>query len=634
MSLIRQVWILIMGTIVLAGAGSVAMSIWSVRGSIEAQLSMKNNDNAQTLALSMSQQRGDRALLELAIASQFDTGYYESIRLLSPTGQALVSRRAPQALPQGVPAWFVGLVPVHPRAGVAQVSSGWNQVGTLEMRSQASFAYADLWWSSVRMTLWALGVGVLAALLGHLAVRRLRRQLDAVVDQAEALTQRRFVSVVEPSTPELRRVAQAMNMMVGRLNQFFSEQAQQVDQLRRQASCDPLTGLAHRGHFMALLASFLGRDDGVEATQIVLVRVLELAEVNRRLGHLRTDEMLRSIAAVLSAASPTQPAPLAAGRLNGSDFAVLHPLSLSPQALTEELMQRLRTVLHGQPGVAIVMSATGCPRDVAVAALMSSVDRALAEAELAGPFHCHIDGIDEAPVPGGEDAWRRALLDTLMSARLQLQPYPVRDARGALLHLECPLRLQLVEDGPMEPARRWLPMAQRTGLGSDVDMAAVALALTAITADHQPRGVNLSPNSLGDPNFLPRLRARVIAAGETARRLWLEVDESALQRHPEALDELCRQLRPLGVRIGLEHAGERLASIGRLLEAGLDYVKLASTWTGGLGGDETRRQWLRSSVGMLHGVGLQVLVEGVLEQDELPALWAAGVDGVTGPAVR
>ena len=63
MSLIRQVWILIMGTIVLASAGSVLMSVWTARGSLETQLSMKNNDNAQTLALSLSQQRGDAALL-------------------------------------------------------------------------------------------------------------------------------------------------------------------------------------------------------------------------------------------------------------------------------------------------------------------------------------------------------------------------------------------------------------------------------------------------------------------------------------------------------------------------------------------------------------------------------------------
>ena len=88
------------------------------------------------------------------------------------------------------------------------------------------------------------------------------------------------------------------------------------------------------------------------------------------------------------------------------------------------------------------------------------------------------------------------------------------------------------------------------------------------------------------------------------------------------------------VAIGLSGGVDSAVAAGRLLEAGLDYVKLASTWTAGLAGDETRRLWLRSSVGMLHGVGLQVFVEGVRDPADLPALWAAGVDGVTGPAIR
>ena len=115
-------------------------------------------------------------------------------------------------------------------------------------------------------------------------------------------------------------------------------------------------------------------------------------------------------------------------------------------------------------------------------------------------------------------------------------------------------------------------------MSCDVDMAAVALAVTAIASDGKPRGVNLSPQSLAHPQFLPRLRERIVAAGASARNLWVEVDESALERHPEALVELCRQLRPHGVHLGLEHAGDRLSSIGLLLEPGLDYVKISSSW--------------------------------------------------------
>lgn len=632
MSLIRQVWLLIMGTIMLACAGSVLMSVRTARQSLETQLSVKNNDNAQSMAFSLSQQGGDRALLELAIASQFDTGHYEAIILRSARGEALVSRMAP-AGGSAAPDWFIRLVPMAARPGTAQVSNGWQQIGTLEVRSQAAFVYGDLWATSVRIVLWTLAVGVAAAAIGHLAVTRLRRQLDAVMEQANALTQRRFVTVDEPDTPELRRVVRAMNLMVSRLNQVFVEQAEQVEALRVQVASDPLTGVAHRRHFMAGFEARLASEEGGGATRLVLVRVLRLAEINRRLGHVCTDRLLRDIARVAGERDDNGVTPVLLGRLNGSDFALLYPTGVMGEDPARHLMARLQRLLADLDEVGVVGSSVGCRPDLPVARLLAMADLALADAESRGPFTYSADALEPPPIPGGENDWRRVLQQTLIAARVELRAFPVVDRGGRLMHLECPLRLQLQDDGPYEPAFRWLPLVLRTGLSCDADLAAIALVLTAIASDGQPRGVNVSPQSLTHPQFLPRLRSRVSAAGTAAARLWVEVDESALTCQPEAMAELCRQLRPFGVRLGLEHAGDRLSSIGVLLEAGLDYVKVASSWAVGLHDDPGRRQWLRSSTSMLHGVGLRVLVEGVKDPADLPALWACGIDGVTGPAI-
>ena len=94
MSLIRQIWILILGTIVLSCAGSVLVSVWAAKNSLETQLSVKNNDNAQSLALSLSHQGQDAAMLGISISAQFDTGYYQSIILRAPDGSTRYSRVA------------------------------------------------------------------------------------------------------------------------------------------------------------------------------------------------------------------------------------------------------------------------------------------------------------------------------------------------------------------------------------------------------------------------------------------------------------------------------------------------------------------------------------------------------------
>src|SRR3954469_15741754 len=77
MSLIRQVWLLLSVTLLLAFAGAIGASVHSARHYLQTQLDMKNNDTAQSLALTLSQIRGEpgarEAAMELAIASQFDT---------------------------------------------------------------------------------------------------------------------------------------------------------------------------------------------------------------------------------------------------------------------------------------------------------------------------------------------------------------------------------------------------------------------------------------------------------------------------------------------------------------------------------------------------------------------------------
>src|SRR3954453_11144128 len=58
MSLIRQVWLLLTVTLALAFAGAIGVSVLSARQYLETQLAQKNNDAAQAIALTLSQQKG------------------------------------------------------------------------------------------------------------------------------------------------------------------------------------------------------------------------------------------------------------------------------------------------------------------------------------------------------------------------------------------------------------------------------------------------------------------------------------------------------------------------------------------------------------------------------------------------
>ena len=633
MSLIRQIWLLLLGTLALALAASVTVHVNTARDTLQTQLRLKNSDNATALALVMSQQRGDRQLMELAAAAQFDTGFYQRIRFIGGDAKVVFERQA-SAAALNAPAWFVALVPIESVPGVAQVSDGWRALGSVEVVSQAAFAHDELWRGSTRAAFALAIVGVLAGLLASLAVGRIQRPLEETVKQARSLQRGEYVTVAEPRVPELRRVTRAMNSMVERLRTVFEAQAAQVESMRRQASCDALTGLSNRTHFMAQLRAALQREDGHATAGLMLLRVLNLAEVNRALGREGTDRLLHSLAQVLQTYGERVNGAFV-GRLNGSDFALALPqggvAAESAQAVIE-LMRAVLSGIDGQVGVAagVVEARHGTP----LAELMGSADLALARAESAGPFSCETGGrVGDGLASVGETGWRERLRSALADGRAQLAEYAVVDAQQRLLHLECPLRLQLQPDGPFEVAAHWLPLAVRSRLTSEVDERALALALEAIERDGQPRGVNLSPASLVDSGFASRLRGRLQAAPKAARSVWLEVSESAAIDRFELVRELARQLRPTGARFGLEHAGERLGRIERLFEAGLDYVKLDASVTHGVAAYPARAAFVESLATMLHSLSIQVIAEGVGDAQDAKALWAANVDGITGPWV-
>jgi EAL domain-containing protein (putative c-di-GMP-specific phosphodiesterase class I) len=286
-------------------------------------------------------------------------------------------------------------------------------------------------------------------------------------------------------------------------------------------------------------------------------------------------------------------------------------------------------------GAAVALSAVEMARDQPLPQLLGAADAALARAENQGPFsveHVPADQIRTGgSAPRGEAAWRQQIIDALDHQRARLIAFPLIDASSQLIHLDCPLRLQFESEGEFVAAARWMPMARRGHVTPQVDERAVALALQAIEADRLARCVNLSAASLADSAFVARLRIVLQERREAARLLWLDIPEIAAVERFGQVQEAARQLRTVGARVGLEHAGERLGRIKQLLDAGLDYVKLDASMVRGVAGDEGRAHHLRSAIAMLHGLSMQAYAEGVENPADAQRLWQLGIDGITGP---
>lgn len=631
MSMYRQFWLAIILSTLLALVGSLLASTLSSRAYLNEQLRLKNADNATVLALSLSQKNIDAVELELVIAALFDSGHYVSIVVTDPMGKTIVERRA-ELEKSDVPSWFINAFPIQSMPGQAQISSGWTQIGTVSLVTQSGAAYQTLWKSSREMVMTLALSGLIAGYLGTLILRRLKKPLRVVVDQATAMSERRFIITPEPKVPELRQLSMAMNSTSNLLQSMFAEEAERVEALRRQANTDPVTGLANRHHFLAQLQVSVEAEDA-PAGSLLLLRLTRLAELNRQLGRNKADALLRKIGELLMVSQNSLPNGFSA-RLNGTDFALIFR-EVDAGAVATTLLQQVTQELANIPNSPSAFIGVGqFSNGMAPGAVLSQVDSAVASAESAGINDWRMAApLDIEQAPRSAEEWSKLIQRALEQNWVKLALFPVVYFDGKVSHKEAALRLMF--GGEWFPAGRFLPIAERLGLTDRLDLAAVNLAFEELSQQTTTDiAVNLSAHSIQDAGFRSRLRSLLMSRPLLAKRLWIEVPENGAHGNLDAFRAFYQDMQQAGCKLGLEHFGRQFEKLNLLHDLKLDYVKVDGAFIRGIDGNAGNQAFIKGIANIIHRMGLQVFAESVNTPEELAALTNLGLDGATGTAVQ
>lgn len=636
MSLIRQLWLAIIAISLLAFCGSYAVSVLMARHYVDQQLRRQNVEAANSLALSMSHQDKDLVSVELQVAAIFDGGHYQSISVTDPFGKTLVERI--QTLSDiNVPEFVVRLLPIESVPGRAQVSDGWKQFGVVTVVGSSRFAYQSLWTGLIQLTGWYLVALLASGAVGTAFVRNIRRPLEAVVGQAHAIGERRFITIEEPRTPELRSMVCAMNDMVARLRQMFADEGARLETLRHKVNHDEVTGLSNREYFMAHFRELLTSDTAAAAASLVMVRLTNLQDINQRLGGARADALLKDLGAVLWASGEGRPGQRA-GRIKGADFAVVCPTIESPAAAALDIFERLTRDFLPKWSADVPdlfnLAAVAYHRGSGPGAVLARADEALAIAQSKGPNAWHAEEGAEGRAAVPAEQWRLLLTEALAAGRFQLAFYPVIAGENQPLHAESAVRLRADPAGPLLSAGDFMPMAARLNLIAPLDLSVVKLAINHLETTTGDVAVNLSAETLPDWAFRNDFRALLKEHPALCSRLWFEVPEYGVFRHFEAFQELCKMLKALGCRVGIEHFGQRFAEAQKLAGLGLDYVKVHATYIRGIDQNPGNQEFLKGVCNVAHAMGIVVIAVGVQNDAELETLRALGFDGATGPGIR
>ena len=145
--------------------------------------------------------------------------------------------------------------------------------------------------------------------------------------------------------------------------------------------------------------------------------------------------------------------------------------------------------------------------------------------------------------------------------------------------------------------------------------------------------LNVSHRQLGQGDFCERLIAALDRAGGTPSLVEVEVGENVvMQADAAALDGLHR-LRSLGVRVSIDNFGTGYTNFARLRDMPVDRLKLDRSLIVDIAESAAARAVAHAVVSLMHGLGYEVVAEGVETSLQIDVLRVIGCDAIQGHAI-
>ncbi|KKO48987.1 hypothetical protein VT06_08315 [Arsukibacterium sp. MJ3] len=631
MSLIKQLWIAIIVIVLLAFGSSFFISAYQTKNYLAEQLQVKNIDNATGIALTLSQMDKDLTTLELMLSAQFDTGYYRRIALKDVAGNTVTEFTLP-AQQIAAPDWFVSLLNFDINPGIAQIQDGWQRFGSIELESQTDYSLVALWQITKNLALGFLLIAMVCGVVGSVLLNRVRKPLNQVVTQAEALGNRQFITTDEPATFELKRLVAAMNRLTGRVRAMLEQEQKQLNRLQKQYELDTVTGAFNREYCASWLEGYFNNTERREMSCVFLLRINDLQAINLQLGHAATNVWLKHLVDEVQHHHGVR----LVSRLNGSDFFVVVDQLDSTAELCQQLITQLNAACLIEPQhktapillVGISLDAVNSRQQT-----LSQLDAMLVEVEASPPMQTKT--LQEAqPHKTLADAtdWLKALKHAISSDGISSKTYPVQLRNGSIMHQEAMLRMNI--NSQWLSAGQILGWARRYQFTSQLDTAMVKRAVQQLAENADMKlAINISDLTLIDVTAHYQLLTILQALPKAiCQRLSLEFDERLVVKHQLLFINFTSALKALAVNVGLQKCGYAIGSIKDLEKLGIDYLKVDSAIVLRYQSLDTA-QLLSGLIKLAHTLSLTVIAEGVVCAADVDSLLALGFDGLTGPAI-
>lgn len=209
--------------------------------------------------------------------------------------------------------------------------------------------------------------------------------------------------------------------------------------------------------------------------------------------------------------------------------------------------------------------------------------------------------------------------------RLAFQPIVLLADREAH-HYEALLRPIPTPGTPFDQASEFIALAETVALSEDLDWAVVETACDAARAASGARiACNLSGLSIQSPAFRERLCTKLAAIPEVARRLLVEITETAEIEDEAEARLTVDALRALGLPICIDDFGAGSAAFRYLRAFRIDFVKVDGIYVANALESERDRGFIAAMVDLARAVGAQVVAERIETEAQAALMRDLGV---------
>jgi len=404
--------------------------------------------------------------------------------------------------------------------------------------------------------------------------------------------------------------------------------------VRRMAYFDILTGLPNRLQLREQMATVIAvAKQKNRSVALLVVNVDRFRHFNEVFGFEQGDELIRIAADRLKGA--LENGELLA-HLGIDQFAILLPRGNAEYA--SERAKRILAALESPvdiSGIRFTVQASagislfpghGSDPDL----LILRADSAMYQAKRGRNRLAVFSGDTEQ-----QNLSRLGLIGALHRAideeELVLYCQPKVDLRtGSIRSAEALVRWRHPELGMLE-ADQFVPLAESTGLVHSLTYWVLDAAIRQVHTWRElgfslPLAVNLSAASLRDPRLVDRISGTLTTCGADASWLQLELTESALIEDPAAACAVLTRLRNMGISLSVDDYGTGYSSLSYLHQLPIDAIKIDKSFVLGMRNENALQLIVRSSIELAHNLGLEVVAEGVENEDLWNLLRAFGCD--------